>query len=179
MLILITGGVRSGKSRYALQLASGQTGRRTFIATAEALDDEMRERIRRHREERDGSFRTIEELFDLAGAVGRAGTDSEVIVIDCLTLWVSNLISHRRSSPEEIENSFAALLGVLKRTGKNVIAVTNEVGMGIIPVNPLAREYGDLLGGLNRRVAEIADQVILMVCGLPQQIKKGSHGKMD
>ncbi len=179
MLILVTGGVRSGKSRYVLARASECRGRKAFIATAEAIDDEMKERIRRHREEREGSFRTIEEPFDLAGALEQAVADSDVIVIDCLTLWISNLLSAERPSPAETERMLEACLAVLKKTDKRVIAVTNEVGMGIIPDNRLAREYGDLLGSFNRRFAAIAEEVILMVCGIPHWVKKGNHAEMD
>jgi len=168
-ITLITGGARSGKSGYALTLVDPSL-ENTFIATAEAIDDEMMQRIARHREERGDQFRTIEAPVHLADAIRSLAGSTELIIVDCLTVWMGNMQVRDESgrlSVQEVE----ALLDTLKNPPCSVILVTNEVGMGIVPMNDMAREFRDQAGRLNQSVAKIADQVVLMVSGLPVIIK--------
>jgi adenosylcobinamide kinase/adenosylcobinamide-phosphate guanylyltransferase len=169
---LLTGGCRSGKSRFA-QASSATYKRRTFIATAIGCDEEMIMRIARHQEERGADFRTIEAPIRLADAIGSAGQESDVIVVDCLTVWTGNLLYERERGvkpDEEIRRLIAALRG----PPCDMFIVTNEVGMGIVPDNAIAREFRDLAGKLNQEVAAVADTVILMVSGLPLYLKGGA-----
>ena len=164
---LILGGARSGKSRRALQLA-GQAGpERVFIATAEPSDAEMAGRIKRHRAERRGGFTTIEAPLDLVEALEGAALPNRVVVVDCLTLWLSNLLHYDQDFQEQI----AALTRFLARTAGAVILVANEVGMGLVPQTPLGRDFRDAHGSLNRQVAEVCDRVEFMVAGLPMTVK--------
>ncbi|MBN2301920.1 MAG: bifunctional adenosylcobinamide kinase/adenosylcobinamide-phosphate guanylyltransferase [Lentisphaerae bacterium] len=167
-VILITGGARSGKSRYALQLAQ-KYGRKVFIATATGCDDEMAARIAKHRKDRDSSFATIEEPVMLGNAINCLPSNTNVAVIDCLTVWLGNLMHNAGTQKDlpEIDNFIASL----RQPPCDIVVVTNEVGMGIVPDNELAREFRDVAGSLNRRVAEIASQVIFMVSGLPINLK--------
>jgi len=169
-LRLIIGGARSGKSAHAQALAEAEAARRgggpVMIATAEALDEEMRERIARHREERGGEWRTLETPLELAAAIdGLSGGDCAVV--DCLTLWLSNLIFAERDLARETE----AMLEAAARSAAEVIFVANEVGMSIVPENALARRFRDEAGRLNRRVAERADEVVVMFAGVPLRLK--------
>lgn len=168
-IVFVTGGARSGKSGFALDRAEALGSSRAFIATAEATDEEMAERIRRHKDGRDASWTTIEEPLDLAGALSKAGSRHDVIVIDCLTLWLSNVLM----ADKDIGHETAALILELKVIRKKayVFIVTNEVGMGIVPVHELARRFRDEAGRLAREVAAIADEVYLMVAGIPVKIK--------
>lgn len=174
MISLITGGARSGKSRYALALA-GRHARPAFVATAEPFDDEMRARIERHRQERDGRWLAVEEPVDLAGALQRLPAGTEIAVVDCLTVWLGNLV-HRQGeraldeAPESLEE-VAAFLATLADPPCPLVLVTNEVGMGIVATNALARTFTDLSGRLNQAVAARAQRVVLMVCGLPLALK--------
>jgi adenosylcobinamide kinase/adenosylcobinamide-phosphate guanylyltransferase len=167
---LLTGGGRSGKSAHALRLAA-PFPRRAFIATAEAFDDEMRARIARHREEREERFVTIEEPLDLAGAIRGLAGRADVVIVDCLTVWLGNLMHHRGAdSPEYRE--IDELLAALSSPPCEILLVTNEVGMGIIPIDAMTRRYRDLAGIINQRTAACADRVILMVSGIPVIIKQ-------
>lgn len=168
---LLTGGSRSGKSRLA-QTAASSYQRRTFIATAIGCDEEMLMRIARHQEERRGQFRTIEAPIRLADAITAIGADSDVILVDCLTVWTSNLM-YERERGVKLDEEIAILLEVLRAPPCDMFVVTNEVGMGIVPDNAVAREFRDLAGKLNQQVAAIADNVILMVSGLPLYLKGG------
>lgn len=168
-LTLITGGARSGKSRFAVDIASPYD-MRTFIATAQALDAEMEERIRRHKAERKGRFRTIEEPFDLADAVSRIPGDAGVAVIDCMTVWLGNLMHHHGVETEKAP-AITALLNTIEAPPCDLVIVTNEVGMGIVPPDAMARLFRDLSGFLNRKIAEAADDVYLIACGLPLKLK--------
>lgn len=172
-ITFVTGGGRSGKSRYALSLAQDYQGKRIFIATSEPFDDEMRVRIKKHREERGGSFITIEEPLDLGGALDSLSTDVDVVVIDCLTVWLGNLM-HRQEALASDAPEILKFIEMLDNPSCNLIVVSNEVGMGIIPNNAMARCFRDLAGTLNQRVAEHADRVILMVSGIPVYVKGGS-----
>jgi adenosylcobinamide kinase/adenosylcobinamide-phosphate guanylyltransferase len=167
---LVLGGVRSGKSRYALQVAA-RAVRVTFIATAERRDDEeMRRKIERHRAERPPSWTTIEEPIELARAVALAGR-SDLILIDCLTLFAGKLLEADSDSHESIFSKIDALCDALASAQCPVVLVSNEVGSGVVPAFQMGRRYRDLLGEINQRVAAIADSVILMVAGLPLALK--------
>jgi len=161
-LVLVGGGARSGKSRWALDRARKRGGRLVYIATAEALDDEMSARIAKHRAERGDEFINVEEPLDLARAVRSA--DGDAIVVDCLTLWLSNMM---HASQDRMEDAIAAA----KASSALVIAVTNEVGCGIVPENALAREFRDRAGIMNQRFAEAADEVYFMVFGQALRVK--------
>lgn len=165
---LITGGARSGKSRYALKLAESFS-KRVFIATCEPIDEEMKERIERHRRERGDGFRTVEEPVDLAGVV--ASLDTEAAVVDCLTVWLGNLI-HRDEEIDVCHPRIEAFLKTIEAPPCNLIIVTNELGMSIVPANPLSRRFRDLSGRVNREVAERSGRVILMVSGIPLIVKE-------
>lgn len=172
-MILITGGARSGKSSFALETAHQMGDQQvTFIATAQALDDEMKERIALHQAERPREWQTIEEPLNVPNALGQARHN--VVLLDCLSLWVANLLLRR---PEPIDR-FDALLPYLERLldvrqamGKRLLVVTNEVGMSIVPDNPLGRRYRDLLGWANAHLARKASAVYLMVAGIPLRMK--------
>ena len=164
-ITLIGGGSRSGKSRHAVQLARQRGRRLGFIATAQALDDEMRERIHVHQQERGRDFTTIEEPLALGSAIQRHSADFDAIVVDCLTLWLSNIAAC------DVEPETAKLLEASLASPAQVILVTNEVGCGIIPDNPLARRFRDDAGRLNQRVAEVASEVYWMVFGCPLRAK--------
>ena len=174
MVTLITGGVRSGKSRYALELAERRAGQKSFLATAEALDEEMKVRIARHQAERGGDFSTVEESLYLARAVHEASERTELILIDCLTLWVNNLLFHFQASPDLVTNQIRSFLDAVRERKTEMILVTNEVGFGIIPDNVLSRRFLDQLGRMNQELAALADEVILMISGIPQVIKGAS-----
>lgn len=168
-ITFITGGARSGKSSFAMQEASKIKGRKAYIATAEALDEEMKERIERHKEERGNDWDTIEEPLRIADVIEKTIIGYRVIVIDCLTLWLSNIL-HRNSNVEkEIENLVNSLRSA--QHASHIYVVSNEVGMGIVPDNELAREFRDLAGMLNRNVAAISDSVYLITAGIPLKIK--------
>lgn len=165
-VVLIGGGARSGKSRYALLLARQRGKRLAFVATAQARDEEMERRIEAHQRERGGDFTTIEEPYDVAATLQ---TDQyDCIVVDCLTLWLSNvLLSLDRDAAGEIVTFVAAAAA----SPAQLILVTNEVGCGIVPDNLLSRRFRDLAGNLNQRLAEIAAEVYWMVFGQPLRVK--------
>ena len=180
MLTLILGGARSGKSRLARQRASAaQTspGQVCYIATARAGEDaEIEARIARHRSDRPADWRTVEAPLGLADAVEQETRRSAVVIVDCLTIWLSNLLwEYRQSSPEKAE---AAALAEIERMaaasrngGRWVILVSNEVGSATVPESPLARAFRDLQGLVNQRAAQCADEAILVVAGLPVRLK--------
>jgi adenosylcobinamide kinase / adenosylcobinamide-phosphate guanylyltransferase len=161
-LTFVTGGARSGKSSHALRLAAAAGGPVVFIATAEARDGEMRERIDAHRRERPAGWRTLEEPLDLAGALRDLSGD-EFAVVDCLSLWVSNLLERADAAAIEGLANEAAALAAAHAGG--CVAVSSEVGMGIVPDNALARSYRDALGRVNAIWAEAADDAVLAVAG--------------
>lgn len=178
-IALITGGARSGKSRYALEYA-GRLGRpRAFIATCPRLDDEMRERIRRHQaERRRGEWATVEAPLDLAGAIAGAA-DSRVRLVDCLTLWVGNVMHEAECEGRTVEEDvFArkakAVAEACAAVSGATVFVTNEVGLGIVPADPSTRLYRDCVGRVNQTIAEAADRVVLVVCGQPLTVKPAS-----
>lgn len=175
-IILITGGARSGKSAFAQEMAESLPGRRVFVATCEPGDEEMRERIRRHQQARAGAgWDTIEEPVHLAQALARA-TRYDVVLVDCLTLWISNLMHETgrdamHVSEEEIAERCQEILAACNAHAGTVVFVTNEVGMGIVPENALARRYRDLIGRSNQIIAAAADGVTLLSCGIPIELK--------
>jgi adenosylcobinamide kinase / adenosylcobinamide-phosphate guanylyltransferase len=177
-LVLILGGARSGKSAFAERLALRSGRSVAFIATATAGDEEMRERIARHRAARPATWHTIEEPLDLAGAVMRAGKVADVLLLDCITLWLNNLFAHtggqHQSDDETALQEIEKLLAATKSLdpGKTLLIVTNEVGLGIVPAYLLGRLYRDTLGSLNQRLAQAADRVYLMVAGLAVDLKR-------
>lgn len=164
-LILVGGGVRSGKSAFALSLARRLGGRRVFVATAQPFDDEMRRRIAAHRLERQGDFTTLEAPLDLPGALRALAADPpEVVVVDCLTLWLSNLLL-RGDAPEVIAPEVARLAEVLRAGPFHAVLVTNEVGMGVVPESPLGRTFRDVAGRAHQALARRADRVYLAALG--------------
>lgn len=167
---LVLGGTRSGKSAYALDLARRSGLSPVYLATATVWDDEMRARIDRHRGERDGSWRTVEEPLALVAAMQRQAADRTVVLVDCLTLWLSNVILAGLDAEAEI----AALIAAIPGLPGPVVLVSNEVGSGIVPDNALAREFRDLQGRLNQAVARVCDGVILVTAGLPIVLKPGA-----
>lgn len=167
--ILVLGGTRSGKTAYAqaraLAAAEGRTTP-TMIVTAQALDDEMTDRIARHRQDRGDGWRTLEAPLNLASVL-EALSVSDVAVVDCLTLWLSNLMGEGR----DIEAETAALAQAVARCPAALWVVSNEVGWGIVPDNPLARQFRDHAGRLHQRLAAEADGVVVVVAGLPMMLK--------
>jgi len=173
MLTLAIGGARSGKSTHALRLAAEHGGEQvTYIAPCVATDDEMAERVRRHQADRPAEWSTIEEPLDLPKALEQA-TDagSQAVVIDCLTLWLYNAMEQGRSD-EDILAAACAAAGVAQGLEAHVIAVTNEVGGGIVPASEIGRRFRDLQGRVNQLWAAAAHEVVLVVAGLPMSLKK-------
>jgi len=168
---LIIGGCRSGKSRHALELAEKISGnKRIFIATCMPLDDEMKERINRHKKERDKSWTTIEAPVELSVVINENSREGDVILVDCLTLWINNLLMETED-PDIIHQRIHKLILAIEEAKCPIILVSNEVGAGIVPENKLARQFRDLAGFTNQKVAERADRVIWMVAGIPVPIK--------
>jgi adenosylcobinamide kinase / adenosylcobinamide-phosphate guanylyltransferase len=171
-LTLILGGARSGKSRYAEMLVMGAAASGTYIATAEAGDPEMAARIEEHRRQRNqggrGEFwHTVEESLGLAGAIRTHAAPAQPILVDCLTLWLSNLMLAGRV----VEHEGEILCAALREAGGPVVLVANEVGMGLVPETPLGREFRDEAGRLNQQVAALADRVVFVAAGLPLVLK--------
>lgn len=162
--ILVLGGARSGKSAYAERLLARHAGARVYLATAEAGDAEMALRIRRHRKRRGDGWDTIEAPLDLPAAI-RA--EPRALLVDCLTLWLSNLMAAGR----DLDAAGGQLCDAIRRPGGPVVLVSNEVGWGIVPENALAREFCDHAGRLNQRVAAVADRVLLVAAGLALPLK--------
>lgn len=167
---LVAGGARSGKSAFAQRLVEQSRLPRIFLATAEARDDEMRARIARHQSDRDDSWRTVEEPLELSAVLEQEAASGRAILVDCLSLWLSNILIADRDIDEEIER-LAALLRSWK--GGSLVLVSNEVGQGIVPDNALAREFRDHAGRLNQAVAAAATTVWRVDFGIPQQLKGG------
>lgn len=166
-ITFILGGSRSGKSGFALQAASELAGSKAFVATAQALDEEMQERIERHKLERSPKWKTFEEPLFLPALIGDLKNVYDVVLVDCLTLWLSNLMMNDHN----VEASIEALIASSQAFPATLLIVSNEVGMGIVPENQMARRFRDLAGNLNRRIAAIADEVYLIAAGIPLKIK--------
>lgn len=184
---LLLGGARSGKSHRAQDLA-GRYQRVAYVATAQAFDDEMRRKIRRHQSDRPQQWTTIEEPYELGRVLKERAGEFDVVMVDCLTVWISNLLAgaehisvaaekaeepenHPADFPPEMERRMEDLVEALKTAPVPVILVSNEVGWGVVPPYALGRQYRDALGELNQRIGRMADDVVLMVAGLPLVLK--------
>lgn len=173
-ILFVLGGARSGKSGWALRYAETHFRSAVYVATAEVRDEEMAERVRLHRQARGSGWRLIEEPLNLHLAIERAQTLGEGILVDCLTLWLSNLLLQK--GEEAVPEHEAAFFRALENTTRPVLLVANEVGMGIVPEHPLGRLFRDLAGFVNQRVAARADSVVLTVAGLPLVLKGDLEG---
>ena len=168
-VVFVIGGTRSGKSAFALSQATELEGRKVYIATAQAFDAEMIGRIEKHKKERGNDWETMEEPIHLGDAVRKGMASHDVVIIDCLTIWLSNLFCARgdiRATSDEFLDALRSLRG-----SSRLFIVSNEVGMGIVPENALAREFRDVAGKMNQNVAQIADEVFLVAAGIPVRIK--------
>jgi adenosylcobinamide kinase/adenosylcobinamide-phosphate guanylyltransferase len=166
----ITGGARSGKSAFAEKLASELPGKRAFLATAQALDPEMAARIEQHRKDRDSAWDTYEEPLAVAQLLKKLSGRYDVVLLDCLTLWLSNVMAHTDGDGAVSLRSDDLVAAINDFNGVCII-VSNEVGLGIVPDNPLARKFRDFAGMLNQRVAQAADEVYFTAAGIPVKIK--------
>lgn len=170
--LLVLGGVRAGKSTFAVARARAIGGRVTFVATAEAGDPEMAARIARHRMERPAAWRTVEVPVALGSALVALEGKADVVIVDCLNLWVSNLLHKRPElSDADLQDEAAALAAVVASPHFSLILVSNEVGWGVHPETELGRRFRDALGLVNQAVARAADEVVLMVAGCPVAVK--------
>lgn len=172
--ILITGGARSGKSQFAQKLAVEAGGRVLFIATAEAKDEDMRLRIEAHRESRPAGWKTLEAPLGIGGIVGQHTGEAEIVVIDCITMLVANImLQGRGEAPAEelVLKEIKALINKMDELETTFILVSNEVGLGLVPDNELGRRYRDCLGRVNQILARHTDEVYLMVAGIPIRLK--------
>lgn len=175
-ILYVSGGARSGKSRYAEQRALALTGPRSYIATCPVLDDEMATRIDRHQQRRaDQGWQTIEEPADLVAAL-EATHDSCVVLVDCVTLWINNLLyaaetEHQTLDEDAIHRLTLQVIDAARQGRRTVIFVSNELGMGIVPADALSRHYRDLIGRCNQTLAAHADEAVFLVSGLPLSLK--------
>jgi adenosylcobinamide kinase/adenosylcobinamide-phosphate guanylyltransferase len=169
-IYFITGGSRSGKSAFAEKLANNIAGRRAYLATAQALDAEMVARIEKHRRDRGATWDTYEEPLAVAELLKKLSSTYEIVLLDCLTLWLSNVMAHR-SGDGAVTSHSENLVTAMKSFGGSLIVVSNEVGLGIVPDNPLARQFRDCAGMLNQKVALSADEVYFTVSGIPMRMK--------
>ena len=177
-IILVTGGARSGKSTFAEKLATDLTnGRKAYVATAQVLDDEMAQRIRTHQSRRGTDWQTFEAPINADIAISKAGKEFEVILFDCLTIYISNFLCAFESLDDidkinfELQIVVNKLINEAKKISGTIIFVTNEVGDGIVPENKLARVYRDCAGITNQMIAAVSDEVYLIVTGIPVKIK--------
>ena len=177
LIVLATGGARSGKSAWAQGIAESWDGRRVYIAIATPHDDEMCLRVERHRQMRAGrGWATLEEPFDLAGALERAAKSYPVALVDCLTVWLSNRMYQAEQAGQALSEPMVAdecsrMVDAARRLSIGAVFVSGEVGLGIVPDNAVARRFRDLLGICNQMIAGRADEVTLLVCGQPLRIK--------
>ena len=170
-LVFITGGARSGKSAFAQQRAEAHCGPLLYVATAEVRDDEMRQRVEKHQKARGDHWQSLEEPLDLATAIAEKVLPGTTVLIDCLTLWLSNLLEKYGEDEAAILAAADGLLAALDQLDITVYLVSNEVGSGIVPENRLARSFRDLAGLFNQKFAAAADEAYLVVAGLPLQLK--------
>lgn len=185
-LILILGGARSGKSSYAIELAEKYRGKITYLATAEAVDPEMAERIKKHRKMRSSAWKTVEIKGDLSSVLRRVENGSDLVILDCLSMLVSDLLENKMSPgkemvdlavEEEVRQEIISLINLIKKLKCKIVVVSNEVGQGVVPPYPLGRSFRDLLGMANQMIAQEADEVYWMVAGMPMEIKKPEDRK--
>ncbi len=169
-LIFITGGCRSGKSIFALEYANRYFNKKLYLATLEVLDEEMRQRVEEHRRMRGKEWITVEEPINVIEKIEQYQDQMEVILLDCITLWLSNLML-KWNDDIKIMNEIDRFTDVAKQVQSSLILVSNEVGMGIVPADPLGRRFRDLSGMVNQRIASVAERVIFMVSGIPIFLK--------
>ncbi len=184
---LIIGGARSGKSRYAVQLAREKVEKVLFVATAQAGDEEMRQRIEEHRKARPAAWRTLEAQNDVGRKIQQGMGDTAVVIVDCIALLVNNVLSRhyrvsgRNKEPKAIgkavEDEINGLIACFRQAEADFIVVSNEVGTGIVPADKISRLYRDLLGRANQMLAQHADEVLLMVAGIPLKLKGSDSGE--
>jgi adenosylcobinamide kinase/adenosylcobinamide-phosphate guanylyltransferase len=169
-IYFITGGARSGKSSFAEKLALEMEGKRAYVATAQALDAEMAVKIEKHRRDRSSTWDTYEEPLAVADLLRKLSGRYQVVLLDCLTLWLSNVMAHT-DGDGAVQARVEDLVRVLASFDGACLVVSNEVGLGIVPDNPLARKFRDLAGMLNQRIAQTADEVYFTAAGIPMKIK--------
>lgn len=183
-LVLVTGGARSGKSRFAETYVKSVSNRVTYIATAIAFDDEMKERIAIHQSDRSENWQTIEAYNHLEDYLGQIQMQSDVILLDCVTVMTANLMFEQRldhyedmtreergTLEKQVMEAFVNFIEAFRQTSLTLVCVTNELGMGIVPDNPLSRLYRDIAGRVNQYIAKESDEVHFVVSGIPMQIK--------
>ena len=168
-VIYVTGGARSGKSSFSLEFAE-RYGKKAFLATAEPFDEEMAARVEKHKEERGSDFFTIEEPVYIYRALREIPENIDVVLVDCLTVWAGNLL-YKLEPKEAIMSHVERLLDVLQNPPCNIILVSNEVGMGIVPENAMAREFRDIAGIINQKVAGVSTEAYFLCSGLPVKLK--------
>jgi adenosylcobinamide kinase/adenosylcobinamide-phosphate guanylyltransferase len=169
-IILITGGCRSGKSRYALDYANQHFSKKVYLATCEALDEEMAQRIEHHKKTRGPEWQTVEEPIEIVDRIRQCQNRADVILLDCITLWLSNLLM-KWDLDSRIVDEADKLIDVIGLCQSSLIIVSNEVGMGIVPADPLSRRFRDLSGLISQKIAGVADSVVFMVSGIPMFLK--------
>jgi adenosylcobinamide kinase / adenosylcobinamide-phosphate guanylyltransferase len=169
-IVFIIGGARSGKSQFALEMARIFPGPKAYLATAQPLDEEMSDRIRRHRESRGKDWETLEEPLNIAGVLDERGSQFDLILLDCLTLWLSNAMMAGWTE-EKVLSETDRFLRAARGARSSLLIVSNEVGLGIVPDNPAARTFRDWSGWIHQKVAREADEVYFLLCGIAQRIK--------
>jgi adenosylcobinamide kinase/adenosylcobinamide-phosphate guanylyltransferase len=175
-LVLVLGGARSGKSRFAAGLASKKNKKTAFVATCVPADEEMKQRIAQHRSSRPASWKTFEEAENLAGLIAKINNDFDYILLDCLTLWLSNLLL-KGCSEDKIQNEINKMVSCIKKGRAHLIIVSNEVGSGIVPEHKLGRDFRDMAGRIHQSLAHESHDVYLIVSGIPCAIKKNGKTK--
>ncbi len=169
-ILFVTGGCRSGKSSFALDYANRHFTKKVYLATSLALDDEMRARIKRHQEQRGSDWITMEEAKSVSRAISSLPKGIDVVLIDCLTMWISNLLLANQEQ-ERIFKEIEFLVETIKNSPHSIITVSNEVGYGVVPDNTISRLFRDVVGIANQRIAAGSDTVVLTVAGIPSVIK--------
>lgn len=164
---LILGGARSGKSAFAQRQAENLPGELIYVATAQALDAEMADRIARHQAERGARWQTVEAPLDLVGVIENQSHSENVLLVDCLTLWASNLMF----AESDLAQAISGLISALAKASGKIVLVSNEIGLGIVPDNALARRFRDVAGEVNQAVARSVDSVVFVAAGLPMALK--------
>ncbi len=175
-LVLVLGGARSGKSRFAASLASAKSKRTAFVATCVPADEEMKQRVAQHRSSRPKSWKTFEEPEDLAGLIAKIKNDFDCILLDCLTLWISNLLL-KGHDEDGMHNKIQKMVSCAKNGKAHLVIVSNEVGSGIVPEHKLGRDFRDVAGRIHQFLAHEACDVYLVVSGIPYAIKKNGKTK--
>ena len=176
-IILILGGARSGKSTFAQHLAETMSTKVLFVATAQPLDEEMKNRIEIHRKNRPASWRTLEAPTNISKTLHKLVSDAEVVIVDCLTILVANILGDNpnKKTEKEILDEMKTLIDYMNTSRQTFIIVSNELGLGVVPENKLARIYRDLLGIVNQIIAHEADEVYFLTAGIPLAIKNNKN----